>query len=257
MCLYSLVASPITSYADQIISMHRTRSSAGFSLDIPLIMLTASILKVFYWPGARFDQALLIQAVVMIAVQSVLLKVALDNRAGPLRPQGIEMRTMGGKGVDGTLPNGGILDSRSSDSSQRPYNFWRWPQQQAYWNFIIAFSTALFALHIFLQPSPTTAQLYTSLIGALGLGIEAILPIPQIWTNYSSQSCRGFRLSVLANWLFGDAMKMGFFFLSPPGKIPWAFKACGIFQACCDVGLGAQYWMYGEGIPEYGGGHLA
>lgn len=40
-----LITSPITSYADQIYSIHRTRSSAGFSLDIPLIMLVASILK--------------------------------------------------------------------------------------------------------------------------------------------------------------------------------------------------------------------
>ena len=41
----SLVTSPVTSYADQILSIHRTRTSAGFSLDIPLIMLLASILK--------------------------------------------------------------------------------------------------------------------------------------------------------------------------------------------------------------------
>ena len=42
-------------------------------------------------------------------------------------------------------------------------------------------------------------------------------------------------------------MKMGFFFLSDAGKVPWAFKACGCFQAACDVGLGVQYWMYGDG----------
>lgn len=43
--LDSLVTSPVTSYADQIYSIHRTRSSSGFSLDIPLIMLVASITK--------------------------------------------------------------------------------------------------------------------------------------------------------------------------------------------------------------------
>lgn len=41
----SLVLSPITSYADQIASIHRKKTSDGFSLDIPLIMLVASILK--------------------------------------------------------------------------------------------------------------------------------------------------------------------------------------------------------------------
>lgn len=40
-----IVTSPVTSYADQIWSISKTRSSAGFSLDIPLIMLVSSILK--------------------------------------------------------------------------------------------------------------------------------------------------------------------------------------------------------------------
>ena len=41
----SLITSPITSYAHQILSIHRDRTSAGFALEIPLIMLTASIMK--------------------------------------------------------------------------------------------------------------------------------------------------------------------------------------------------------------------
>ena len=63
---------------------------------------------------------------------------------------------------------------------------------------------------------------------------------------------------MLVNWLFGDAMKMGFFFLSPEGEVPWAFKACGVFQALCDVGLGVQWWAYGDGEEESGRAvHLA
>lgn len=42
-------------------------------------------------------------------------------------------------------------------------------------------------------------------------------------------------------------MKMGFFFLSEEGKVPWAFKMCGLFQACCDAGLGVQWWVFGDG----------
>ena len=70
-------------------------------------MLTASILKIFYWPGARYDVALLVQAMIMIVVQIILLKVALDNRPswrgeGPFAPT-----------VDG-----------------RPFQFWRWRLQR-------------------------------------------------------------------------------------------------------------------------------
>ncbi|MCJ1382404.1 hypothetical protein MMC17_005517 [Xylographa soralifera] len=223
-----LVLSPITSYTDQILAIHRTRTSAGFSLDIPLIMLSASILKIFYWPGARYDLALLVQAAIMLAVQSVLLKVALDNRPG----------WRGG---------GGDLPLREEKAGMRPWGFWRWRGQRLYWQFLLLLTLLLLTLHLLLAPSPTTAAGYTSLLGALGLTIEATLPLPQMAANYRSRSCKGFRFSVLANWLFGDAMKMGFFFLSDAGKVPWAFKACGCFQAACDVGLGVQYWLYGEG----------
>ena len=41
-------------------------------------------------------------------------------------------------------------------------------------------------------------------------------------------------------------MKMLWFFTAT-SEIPWPFKLCGMFQACCDSYLGIQYWMYGEG----------
>ena len=107
MTSYSLVLSPIFSYTDQILSIHRTRTSAGFSLDIPLIMITASILKIFYWPGARYDLALLIQAVVMVFVQLLLLKVALDNRPAWRAQEPF-------KGLE----------------EWRPWGFWRWRTQR-------------------------------------------------------------------------------------------------------------------------------
>lgn len=48
-----IVISPITSYADQTYSIHRKKSSAGFSLDIPLIMLVASFLRYVYYLATR------------------------------------------------------------------------------------------------------------------------------------------------------------------------------------------------------------
>lgn len=40
-----IALSPVLSYGDQAFAMHRSKSSAGFSLDIPLIMLIASFLR--------------------------------------------------------------------------------------------------------------------------------------------------------------------------------------------------------------------
>jgi hypothetical protein len=38
-------------------------------------------------------------------------------------------------------------------------------------------------------------------------------------------------------------MKMSYFFLSSD-VIPWPFRLCGIFQACCDSYLGYQFYLY-------------
>jgi hypothetical protein len=76
--------------------------------------------------------------------------------------------------------------------------------------------------------------------------VEAILPIPQVLENERRRSCKGFRLSVLANWLIGDVFKMTYFFLSE-GDVPLAFKACGLIQTVCDCYLGIQYWRFGSG----------
>lgn len=67
-------------------------------------MLTASILKIFYWPGARYDVALLVQAFIMFGVQVLLLKIALDNRP-----------TWRGEG-----PFHGV-----GETEGRPWGFWR------------------------------------------------------------------------------------------------------------------------------------
>lgn len=117
----------------------------------------------------------------------------------------------------------------------------------SYWQFLLTLTVSLLTLHLLLQPTLTTSNTYTSLLGAVALTIEATLPLPQLYSNWASQSCRGFRVSVLANWLVGDAMKMSYFFPQGNDSVTWPFKACGVFQALCDVGLGVQYAMYGDG----------
>src|SRR3569833_4498831 len=139
-----LILSPLLSNSDQALAMHRSRTSAGFSLDIPLIKLVASMLRcalardgrpfpffiairyrcpawrsIFYYPGAQFDTALLIQAFVMIFIQTILLKIALAHRPSP-----------SSKGGDMATPFLAAKDGRWE--MQRPYNFWQWKSPKPY-----------------------------------------------------------------------------------------------------------------------------
>lgn len=227
---FFIIMSPILSYSDQIISMHRSKSSAGFSLDIPLIMLVASFLRIFYWPHAQYDLSLLAQSLLMVVVQLILLKVALDHRPPP-----------SSKGGEAALPFSG------PDDAQRPYSFWQWRSSKRYWQAITYFAGALLFLEFFLSKTPIYGT-YANAIGCIGLAVEATLPIPQILVNWRSKSSKGLRLSVLGAWIGGDSMKL-FWFFTTTTEIPWAFKISGSFQASCDFFLGAQYLMYGSGEP--------
>ncbi|EYE98495.1 PQ-loop repeat-containing protein [Aspergillus ruber CBS 135680] len=221
---FFIITSPVTSYADQIISINRNRSSAGFSLDIPLIMLIASVMKVFYWFGAYYDVSLLVQAVITIGVQIVLLKVALDNRPSPGTKSGIEHTPFS------NLDAGGL---------SRPYEFWQWKNARPYWMFLAYFAASLTFIHVLMSYSQT----YIDLLGYIGLAIEATLPLPQIIANHSSRSCKGFRLSVVAAWVLGDTTKLSYFFFG--GQfVPWAFRLCAMFQCVCDCYLGFQFYLY-------------
>jgi len=234
-----LIASPILTYTDQAMAMYRSKSSAGFSLDIPLIMLVSSICRLFYWPGARFDNALLIQAFCNIFIQLIVLKIALDYRPGHSH-----------KGGEAATPFAGAQDgswrSSSSSSFQRPLNFWRWRSDKPYWKTLLYLFITLLALELLLEPMPPIYAKYSDLVGYIGLAVEATLPLPQLYSNARSRSCKGFRLSVLINWLLGDSMKMFWFFTSKTA-IPWSFKLCGMFQAACDLFIGVQYLLYGDG----------
>lgn len=160
----------------------------------------------------------------MVFVQLLLLHVALLHRP----PVNLS------KPFAGSHESGG--------SSSRPYDFWQWRSRRPYWHFLAYFTAALAVLQILIGSTPA----YTAVQGYIALSVEAILPLPQIWENSKTRSCKGFRVSVLVNWVVGDVFKMTYFFLSE-GGVPWAFKLCGLFQACCDFYLGAQYLMYGEG----------
>jgi solute carrier family 66, member 2 len=98
-----------------------------------------------------------------------------------------------------------------------------------------------------------TFKFYAPLLGGIALAIEAVLPVPQLIANQRRRGCAGFRASVLANWLIGDVFKMIFFFAKGTAEVPWAFKLCGVFQAACDVLLGVQFYVFGDGEPGHEG----
>lgn len=114
-----------------------------------------------------------------------------------------------------------------------------------YWQTLLYLILGLLAIHVLLPPI-SHSVLYNFLLGSIGLGVEALLPIPQILMNRRNRSCHGFRISVLGAWLIGDIFKMSYLFFSKE-PVPLAFQLCGTFQFVCDCYLGLQYAQFGDG----------
>jgi hypothetical protein len=98
--------------------------------------LTELICRVFYWFGAYYDRSLLLQASLMIIVQLILLKVALDNRApnaGAEKSGGVAhtpfSNISGGVGA-GTGSKGMLYEFLVE--GKRPWGFWQWKASKPY-----------------------------------------------------------------------------------------------------------------------------
>lgn len=222
-----LATSPLTSYLDTIVTIHRRKSSAGFSLDVCAIMLVSSICKVYFWISRRYEMSLFIQAIVMICVQLVLLKLALQHR-----PR---------QWAHGPLDRDPDTNT-NKDEIKRPFDFWRWEKEQPYWIFITRFSLALGLLQLGLGWwSP-----YVESLGLIGPLIEAVLPLPQILTIRSRESVDGFRISLLVSWIGGDIMKL-WYLCSGSADVALQMVICAFIQSMLDAYIGFQYYMYTTG----------
>ena len=136
--------------------------------------------------------------------------------------------------------------SRMTSLFVKSVSFYTWLiSSTSYWNFLAYLTIVLIVFELTLSPFESIYSSYSDLIGYVGLAVEAMLPLPQLMANARSRSCKGFRFSLLASWIIGDAMKMYWFFTSE-SEIPWSFKLCGMFQAFCDLMLGVQYLVYGD-----------
>lgn len=80
--------------------------------------------RVFYWFGAYYSTTLFAQASLMIFVQLLLLKIALDNRPSAGLKNGIEH-------IPFTSASAG--DNRGIS---RPYGFWQWKNSRMYVSYI-------------------------------------------------------------------------------------------------------------------------
>ncbi|KZV89540.1 hypothetical protein EXIGLDRAFT_721233 [Exidia glandulosa HHB12029] len=213
-----MAVGPPLVYADQAASIVRKKDSTGFSRDVCAILLIANVMRCFFWIGNRFETALLVQSLLMIAAQLGLLYICIHYRPAN-RPD-------------------------SYGGSTRPFSFWQWPLYRTYLEFLAALCLVLTILVLILGQM----NWFVNTLGFVALGLESTLPIPQLISNYKQKSLYGFRASTLIGWIGGDGFKTGYFFWQGS---PIQFQACAIFQLSIDVAIVVQRLVYGSAPPAF------
>lgn len=83
-----LILGQIVPYLPQFHHMIKTRDSSGFSTAVPMVIISASLLRLLFWSslhrlGKPFSLVLVAQSLVMIATQLTLIHVCVRY----MRPQ--------------------------------------------------------------------------------------------------------------------------------------------------------------------------
>lgn len=254
---------PLYTYGTACWGIYRKRLSVGFSIDICATMIMASVLRILYYVISPYEKSLLRQLFVMVAVQCVLLKVLLKYRPASYNPDSLaELPDLSEKFAQVPKLSNSQYQYRSSKFYRflfglglqygvilfdhtlrlfdvyyrRPASFWQWIDEYRYWQFIMVFSAAFSVLTVAFRLS----TIFASVVGILGLFIEALLPLPQILMLQRLQTVQNFKVILLVSWLCGDCLKLSYLFFGTDDVSP-IFIMAGLFQMALDLVILAQY----------------
>lgn len=269
---------PLFSYGSTCYSIQKRQTSVGFSIDICCTMFMAAILRIYYYICSPYEPTLLRQSIVMIFIQSILLKISLKYRPNNYDPELLNPLPVFENDLNLRIPRrlssatlehelywrGDWINSMellSLDTLKyiwgyfityfnqglrffdvyykRPFHFWQWKYERNYWLFITWFIGIFGILTIFLKDN----LIYTNIIGMLGLFIESLLPLPQILLLNRLQLVKNFKIILLLSWLCGDCTKISYL-LYGAQNILIIFLIAGLFQMSLDFYIAYQYLKF-------------
>ncbi|KAF9357750.1 hypothetical protein BGX26_003146 [Mortierella sp. AD094] len=273
----AMVIGPVSGYFHQYYTMHKMKTSIGFSSVTCGVLLVSSIIRIFFWIGDPFDVALLYQSILMTIVQLFLLELCVryypwtvqlpvpvthsipssrlnssnSNSSNANNNRGNISNRSPSPGANANATNlepDHITTRASRYHSQGWYKehvyrwgveFWNWTTIGPYYLFLAVF-TLVVGLSLLIIGK---TDFYVALLGLAALGIEATVPLPQAIQNYRSKSTAGFSPAILLMWVIGDSFKT-YYYISTGAK--YQFVGCGIIQLCIDCVIITQTVIYSK-----------
>ncbi|XP_021962978.2 solute carrier family 66 member 2 [Folsomia candida] len=202
-----LIFGGVLPYIPQYLDIARGDAS-GFSTLVCLVLVLANTLRIVYWFGHSFDDALLVQSVIMLLTMFIMLDLCV-------RVERLRRRSL-------SLP---ITERVFTDFKLE--DFWAWTNLASYIQVTILIATIASAtIFIFLDNSIVVEG-----IGYAALLTESCLALPQFLKNQRNRSTQGMNVLMVLMWALGDAFKE-FFYVWKNQPLP--FILCASIQLLMD-----------------------
>ena len=211
-----MTLTPVIPYFAQVNTFNQNKSSKGFSIKISLFILSANILRIFFWFGERFNISLLFQSVLMIIAQLYLVKVYVEYSEKNIYAK--------------------------KDNFLR--DFWDWDKDTNYFLFITTFILFFISLSFNLGMEN---KLYVNFLGSLSSFLEAIMPCAQILKIYNEKSAKNFSYVLISSWVLGDSFKVYYYFTT---NVPIQMLLSAIMQVVFDFVIVFQIIYYNNNETE-------
>eukprot|EP00750_Incisomonas_marina_P014579 INCI1769.1.p1 GENE.INCI1769.1~~INCI1769.1.p1 ORF type:complete len:329 (+),score=39.70 INCI1769.1:295-1281(+) len=207
---------PVLMFVPQYRSIRATGSAKSFSTTVCFVLLTAHLMRCFFWVGKRFETVQLLQSIIVVGSQLVLLHVCV--RCNYNERQLKSSRSTTGGAVEMTAVD---ISSPVTPRSPAPrtqttvfndlaaHKFWSWNFFSSYVLFLFGYVLVLLGLTVMFLDS----SLYFEVIGCIGLCTEATLAMPQALRNHRRKSTDGLSLFLVFNWIFGDSVRLCIYYL--------------------------------------------
>ena len=244
-----VVFGPAIGYITQSIKFKRKGTSLGFCLSMCMKILLSNIFRIYFWFGKRFNIFLLFQSILTLTMQFLVIQCYIIFRD------------------ERELPKPYINDPKKTERQNKINHFFK--EYFSYdrfweWNTLLPFIlyTILFIILMLLISLlfGFDNKIYMDIIGFISTGIDVVLAIPQIITNYQMKSADALSMIMFGCWLFGDLFKTVYYIVT---NCPWQFPLCGFLQISVNLIIICQFFYYHEGpidilqnefFFEYGGG---
>ncbi|CDW77367.1 UNKNOWN [Stylonychia lemnae] len=248
-----MIIGPCFGYIIQCFKMKKEQSSEGFSPLVCLILLTANILRIFWWQeqhhqwiqahGQIFHSAsvVLLYLSVTIRMQNRATQVEIadtdSNQNEQDTPNRAERKMSRESNLLNTTADSVTTASTVQQETVDIETFWNWNSFNMYLMHIGALIAITFGMTVIFQKSEN----YSFIIEQLSVGIEALLGVPQFLLNYKKKNTEGLSVVLIFIWLAGDMYKFTYYI---GNHSPISLVGCAFFQICTDICILSQFWFY-------------